>query len=233
MRFLIALAVAVALLAVCERPLKRYPGLFYALSAVLVGAYFFGSATNATGGLWPYFLPLVQRCALAFVLFSVVMFAGALKDSSRLRSRIMAVRRQLSIMACIFAVGHIAFYAASYVPTLAATPTANLALSLALATVLAALMVVLLATSLLAVKQRLGSSAWKSVQRLAYPFYLLMYVHLALLLLPSTLSGKETSLVSLSVYTVVFVGYAVLRVRRALQRRDAHARAAAPAAHRS
>ena len=52
----------------------------------------------------------------------------------------MAVRRQLSVMACIFVVGHIAFYAASYVPTIAATPTVNLALSLALATALVALM---------------------------------------------------------------------------------------------
>lgn len=218
MRFLIALVVAVALLAVCERPLRRYPGLFYALSAALVALYFFGSASNATGGLWPYFLPLVQRCALAFVLFSIVMFAGALEDSSRLRLRIMAVRRQLSVMACIFAVGHIAFYAASYVPTIAATPTVNLALSLALATALVALMAILLATSLLAVKQRLKPSAWKGVQRLAYPFYLLMYVHLALLLLPSALSGKETALVSLSVYTAVFACYAILRSRRALQR---------------
>ena len=82
-------------------------------------------------------------------------------------------------------------------PTIAATPTVNLALSLALATALVALMAILLATSLLAVKQRLKPSAWKGVQRLAYPFYLLMYVHLALLLLPSALSGKETALVSL------------------------------------
>ncbi|MFR1639161.1 MAG: hypothetical protein ACLSVD_08275 [Eggerthellaceae bacterium] len=119
MRFLVALVIAIALIAACEKPLKRCPALFYALSVLLVGAYFYGSATNATGGLWPYFLPLLQRYALAFLLFSIVMFAGALRDSSPLRTRIMAVRRQLYIMACIFAVGHIAYYAASYLPRLA------------------------------------------------------------------------------------------------------------------
>ena len=216
MRFLIALVIAVALVVACEKPLKRRPSPFYLASIALVGAYFYGSAVNATGGLWPYFLPLMQRCALAFMLFSVVMFAGVLKDSSPLKMRILPVRRQLSIMACIFSAGHIAYYAASYLPRIASTPSVALAFSLALAFVLVALMAVLLATSLLAVKQRLSASVWKGIQRLAYPFYLLIYAHLALLLIPPALSGKETALVSLSVYTVVMVVYAVCRTRRAL-----------------
>ncbi len=230
MRFLIALVVAIALLAACEKPLKSHPALFYLLSLALVGAYFYGSAVNATGGLWPYVIPLVQRCALAFLLFSVVMFAGALGDASPLKMRIMAVRRQLSIMACIFAVGHIVYYASSYLPRIASTPTVNLAFSLALALVLVVLMTVLLATSLLAVKQHLKASTWKAVQKLAYPFYLLIYVHLALLLMPSAFSGKETAIVSLDVYSVVMAAYVVLRARRALIRKARASAAAAPSA---
>lgn len=219
MRFLIALVIAAALVFACRKPLRRVPSLFYLLAICLVGLYFYGSAVNATGGLWAYFMPLMQRCALAFLLFSIVMFAGALGDSSPLRAAIMPVRRQLSIMACIFAVGHIAYYTASYLPTLASTPTVSLACALALALVLVVLMAILLVTSLLAVKQRLKPSAWKNVQRLAYPFYLLIYVHLSLLLMPSALAGKETALVSFTVYTAVVLAYVVLRTRRALLRR--------------
>lgn len=219
MRFLIALIIVFVLIAACERPLRRHPAPFYLLSIGLVGVYFYGSATNATGVLWPYFMPLMQRCAIAFLLFSIVMFIGVLKDSSALRSRLMPIRRQLSIMACIFAVGHIVHYAASYLPSLASTPTISLACALALALVIVVLMTVLLVTSFVAVKQRLKPSAWKSIQRLAYPFYLLIYVHLALLLMPSAILGKETALVSLGVYTVVVLAYGVLRIRRARLRK--------------
>lgn len=216
MRFLIALVIAMLLVLACTKPLKRFPALFYVLSLALVGVYFYGSATNATGGLWPYLIPLMQRCALAFLLFSVVMFTGVLADSSPLKSRLMPVRRQLSIMACIFAAGHIVYYASSYLPRIASTPSVNLVASLALALALVVLMVVLLVTSLLIVKQRLKAATWKAIQRLAYPFYLLIYVHLALLLMPSALSGKEVAVVSLAVYTVVFAAYVVLRTRRAV-----------------
>ena len=75
----------------------------------------------------------MQRCALAFLLFSIVMFVGVLGEKNPLRTHLMPIRRQLSILACIFAVGHIAFYAASYVPRLTSAFTGNLAFSLGLA----------------------------------------------------------------------------------------------------
>lgn len=216
MRFLIALVVVLLLVIACARPLKRYPIPFYLGAVALVGLYFYGSTINATGGLWPYFMPLMQRCALAFLLFTLVMFVGVLDESSRLRTHLMPVRRQLSILGCIFAVGHVVFYAMSYLPRLATALTGNLGFSLALAALLVVLMAVLFVTSLQAVKHRLKAATWKGIQRLAYPFYLLIYVHLALLLLPSTLAGKDTAVISLVVYTVVMVAYVVLRTRKAL-----------------
>lgn len=59
----------------------------------------------------------------------------------------MPIRRQLSILACIFACGHIAFYGASYLPRLASAFSGNLAFSLGLAALITALMVVLWVTS--------------------------------------------------------------------------------------
>jgi methionine sulfoxide reductase heme-binding subunit len=80
---------------------------------------------------------------------------------------------------------------------------------------------VLLVTSFQVVKRRMNAARWKGVQRLAYPFYLLTYVHLVLLLAPSAFAGRDTAIVSLVVYTVVVATYAVLRVRRALLRQQA------------
>ena len=221
MRFLLAVVVCFALVVLLDKPLKRAPVPFYCAALGLVALYWFGVSTNVTGVWWTWFMPLMQRCALAFLLFTIVMFVGVLGDSSPLRARLMPIRRQLSILGCIFALGHLAFYGVSYVPRLGSAFAGNLGFSLALAAVLVALMAVLLVTSFQVVKRRMNAARWKGVQRLAYPFYLLTYVHLVLLLAPSAFAGRDTAIVSLVVYTVVVATYVVLRVRRALLRQQA------------
>ena len=140
MRFVIALVVSFALVWLCAKPLKKYPAPFYLGAVALLGLYFWGSAAGVRNEAWSYFQPLMQRCALAFLLFSIVMFVGVLGEKNPLRTHLMPIRRQLSILACIFAVGHIAFYAASYVPRLTSAFTGNLAFSLGLAALITALM---------------------------------------------------------------------------------------------
>lgn len=221
MRFAISIGIVAFLAFACAKPLKRFPVPFYCTALGLVALYWFGVSTNVTGVWWTWFMPLMQRCALAFLLFTIVMFVGVLGDSSPLRARLMPIRRQLSILGCIFALGHLAFYGVSYVPRLGSAFAGNLGFSLALAAVLVALMAVLLVTSFQVVKRRMNAARWKGVQRLAYPFYLLTYVHLVLLLAPSALAGRDTAIVSLVVYTVVVATYVVLRVRRALLRQQA------------
>ena len=78
MRFVIALVVSFALVWLCAKPLKKYPVPFYLGAVALLGLYFWGSATGVRNEAWSYFQPLMQRCALAFLLFSIVMFVGVL-----------------------------------------------------------------------------------------------------------------------------------------------------------
>lgn len=228
MRFLIALICCAALVVPLAKPLKRHPAPFYLAALALVALYGYGTVVNASGGLWPYLMPLMQRCSLAFLLFTIVMFVGVLDDASPLRARLMPIRRQLSILACIFALGHLGFYGASYAPRIGTAFAGNLGFSLALAAILTALMAILLVTSFQVVKRSMTAARWKAVQRLAYPFYLLTYVHLALLLSPSAFAGRETAVVALTVYSLIIVAYAVLRTRRALVRRHAADRRTAP-----
>ena len=229
MRFVIALAISFALIWLCAKPLKKYPVPFYLGAIVLLGLYFWGSATGVRNEAWSYFQPLMQRCALAFLLFSIVMCVGVLGERNPLRTHLMPIRRQLSILACIFACGHIAFYGASYLPRLASAFSGNLAFSLGLAALITALMAVLWVTSAKRVKHAMTAVNWKRVQRLAYPFYLLTYVHLALLLMPSAAAGNSVAVLSIAVYSAVVGAYAVLRAAKALRDRAA-APADAPAA---
>ena len=78
MTILIALVCCIVLIGILAKPLKRHPVPFYIVALALVGLYWFGTTTNTAGGMWPYFMPLMQRCALAFVLFTIVMFVGVL-----------------------------------------------------------------------------------------------------------------------------------------------------------
>ena len=90
-------------------------------------------------------------------------------------------------------------------------------------------MAVLWVTSAKRVKHAMTAVNWKRVQRLAYPFYLLTYVHLALLLMPSAAAGNSVAVLSIAVYSAVVGAYAVLRAAKALRDRAA-APADAPAA---
>ena len=227
MRFVIALILSFALVWVCAKPLKKHPAPFYLGAAALLALYFWGTAVNIRGEAWSYFQPLMQRCALAFLLFSIVMFVGVLNERNPLRAHLMPIRRQLSILACIFAVGHIVFYSASYIPRITSAFSGNLAFSLGLAALITALMAVLWITSFQVVKHGMKALTWKRIQRLAYPFYVLTYVHLALLLMPSALVGNTVAVVSIAVYSAVMGAYVVLRSAKALA--DRHAEATAPA----
>ena len=227
MRFIVALVLSFALVWLCAKPLKKHPVPFYVGAVALVALYFWGVTAGVRGEAWSSFQPLMQRCALAFLLFSIVMFVGVLGEKNPLRVHLMPIRRQLSILACIFAVGHIVFYAASYVPRLASAFSGNLAFSLGLAALITALMAVLWVTSAKRVKHAMSAVAWKRVQRLAYPFYVLTYVHLALLLMPSAVAGNGVAVLSIAVYSVVMGAYVVLRSAKALA--DRRAEATAPA----
>lgn len=71
-----------------------------------------------------------------------------------------------------------------------------------LAVVLLVLLVVLGVTSFAFVKRQMSTASWKKVQKLAYPFFGLVYVHLLLMLLPSALHGGLAAQASVVVYSV-------------------------------
>ena len=77
-----------------------------------------------------------------------------------------------------------------------------------------ALVLVLGVTSFNFVKHRMGGRAWKNVQRLAYPFFGLAWVHLVFMLAPAAAKGGEQAVLSVAIYTVLFAAYAILRVFR-------------------
>lgn len=201
----------------CKRPIKACPMAFYALAVALDVLFVVGSFTGLPSWAYDVLFVLLHKCTLATALFAVVMYIGVFARDSRVASYLRPIRAELSIMAWLLSLGHMAIYLSSYATSLSSgLPQANVAVALVVALALFALLIVLGVTSFNFVKKRMKKETWKRVQLLAYPFWGLVYVHLLLMLLPSALRGGTPAQMSVVVYSVVFLGYAVLRIRRAL-----------------
>ncbi len=228
MTLALVLVGTVVFVLVCRRPIKACPLAFYALAVVLDVLFVVGSFVGLPAMLYDVLFLLLHKCTLATALFAVVMYVGVFARDGRVAQYLRPIRAELSIMAWLLSLGHMAIYLSSYASTLAlGLPQANVTVALAVALALFVLLVVLGVTSFNAVKKSMKKETWKRVQLLAYPFWGLVYVHLLLMLLPSAVRGGAAAQVSVAVYSVVFLGYAVLRVARAL--RDRHVEHATPA----
>ena len=162
------------------------------------------------------------RCLFAFGLFTVVMFIGVLKDGSKAKRWLTPVRAELSIVASILAVGHMVRYINVYSPRVIASPSSlanGMLLSFVIAMLIGALLVLLAVTSFKVVKRHMSARVWKNIQRLAYPFFVLIYAHVLLIMARPALQGAQNAQTSLVVYGLVVAAYVVLRLRRHLSER--------------
>lgn len=224
MDFAIILIVSVLACFVLRNPLKACPTAFYAAAIAVDVVYMYGVFFGLPRAIWSPLFVLIQKCELALALFVVVMFIGCLSKESRMYKWLKPVRSELSIVAWFLSLGHMAVYLESYVPRLlsGSSVSTNILGAFALAIVLLVLLIILGVTSFAFVKRHMSTATWKKVQKLAYPFFGLVYVHLLLMLLPSALHGGIASSTSVAVYSIVFVGYGLCRIGRALlDRQDA------------
>ncbi len=225
MTFLGVLLAAFAACVALRKPIYHHRKVLFAVTVAIDLAFVVGLTVGMPRALWEIFVVLVQKCTLALALFVVVMYIGVLPKDSKLHRWLDPIRGDLSIVACLLALGHMGLYLDVYAPVLmeAVGVKGNLVASFVVALVVFALLLVLGATSFVFVKKRMEKTFWKKVQRLAYPFFFLVYVHLMMILLPAAMSGAAKAQMSIAVYTAVFGVYAVLRVVRAVADRKTSA----------
>ena len=231
MVFLISLVLTALLIASGKDFLKKHAAVCYVLAAAISAAVVVCTATGASAAFpaWvrSWIWPIFARSALSTALFAAVMYAGAVPNGSKLMKAVMPIRGELSIIASILTLGHNISFGLTYFRLLFTQPDClpvNQLLAAICSLVMLCIMLPLFITSFKCVRKKMKGSSWKKLQRLAYGFYALIYIHVLLLTLPGAQKGIGSHLLTVVVYSVVFLTYGALRVRKALQKQSAAVR---------
>ncbi len=219
MLFLIAIVLAIAFAWLCAKPLKARPLPFYigaaAVTVLMIGIDRMHPALPAF--VSNYGIAVFTHGALAAALWCVVAWMGALPNGTAAVKRLMPVRGELSIFAAIVTLSHAVTYSITYLQRLfSGNPNTELTFVLTCIVSLALMLIMIPLTimSFKAVRRKIKPRTWKAIQRAAYVFYALIYLHVLVIFIPRARMGREGALLSVLVYTAVFVGYAVMRVRK-------------------
>ena len=206
--------------------LKKHAGIYYIGAAVISIAVFLIGFLPMPLFLKNNILGIFAKGSLGTAMFVAVMYAGALPKGSKLIAPLMKIRGELSITAAILVLCHNFTYGMTYFKMLFIKPAALSATQLTAAIislVLIIIMLVLTVTSFQAVRKKMKAKKWKQLQRTAYVFYGLMYVHIMLINIPYARLGLGTYIANVVIYSIVFLGYAAMRIAKVVSVKAARA----------
>ena len=224
MLFIISLVIALFIAFCLDKPLKKHPAVFYIAAAVLTIASVVVTQSDITISsrfVRDYVLGIFSRGALGAALWAVVMWTGALPNGSAPIKKLMPIRGELSITAAVLTMAHIITFGMQYIRNLIDGRTGSgdayrdFVITCILSLSMTMIMVPLAIMSFKAVRKKMNAKTWKRIQRLAYFFYAMIYIHIMVLFVPKAQKGREGYFLSVLVYSAVFIGYAVLRLRKA------------------
>lgn len=154
------------------------------------------------------------RGIISISFFILVMYAGALIPRWKVTRKLLSIRAELAIMGALFMLPHGIIYFTRFIilklpKILSEGKVSVLYLSyIAIGIIAFILMIPLFISSISKVRRKMSAIKWKRLQRWAYVFYFLAYLHIALILF----NDKEFNLVKFSTYTFIFGLYTALRL---------------------
>ncbi len=220
MLFLISLAAALLFTVLCGDVLKKHPIPFYVGFTAVALFFAFVPLRNAPDIISDYLIAVLSKGSLAAAFFALVMFAGAFKAGTKGAKKLMPIRAELAIVASLLTITHLISYGFLYIKRLitgSISPTQKTVTILAIPLVI--LLIPLAVTSFKKIRKKMDPKKWKKLQRFAYGFYLLLYVHILLAYMPSARHGKVKSIVNVIVYSALFLTYGAMRISKALAKK--------------
>lgn len=223
MLFIISLSIVTAAVIFLDKPLKKQPSVFYVTAAVLTAFSIVidHSDIAVSSFVKDNVLALFTRGALGAALWAVVMWTGALPNGSAAIKKLMPIRGELSITAAIITSSHIVTYGVQYITDIARDRMGSgdafrdFVITSIVCLIMVLIMTPLTIMSFKTIRKKMNAKTWKKIQRSAYIFYALIYVHIMVLFVPKAQKGREGYFLSILVYSAMFIGYAVMRIRKA------------------
>lgn len=226
MTLLISLVITFLLIGIGHKFIKKNANLCYIIAGVIsiILIIFEYTKISSNFPLWlnRSLLSIFTRSAFSTALFIVVMYTGALKNGSKLIKILMPIRAELSIIASILTLGHNIIYGKTYFVKLFTNPGSikgNILLAAIISLISILIMLPLMITSFPKVRKKIQPKKWKKFQRTAYLFYGLVYVHVMLLMMPSAFNGNVMYILNVILYSIIFLNYAVIRIRKAFTKK--------------
>ena len=219
MLLIISLIIVALFIYFLKGSLKKHAGIYYIGAAVISIAVFLLEFLPMPLFVKNNILGIFAKGSIGTAMFVAVMYTGALPKGSKLIVPLMKIRGELSITAAILVLCHNFTYGITYFKMLFIKPEALPATQLTAAIislVLIIIMIVLTVTSFQAVRKKMKAKKWKQLQRTAYVFYGLMYVHIMLINIPYARLGLGTYIANVVIYSIVFLGYAAMRIAKAV-----------------
>ena len=219
MLLIISLIIVALFIYFLKGSLKKHAGIYYIGAAVISIAVFLIGFLPMPLFLKNNILGIFAKGSLGTAMFVAVMYAGALPKGNKLIAPLMKIRGELSITAAILVLCHNFTYGMTYFRMLFTKTSLLSATQLAAAVI----MIVLTVTSFPSVRKKMQAKKWKQLQRTAYVFYGLMYVHIMLINIPYARLGLGMYIANVVIYSIVFLGYAAMRIAKAVSVKAARA----------
>ncbi len=204
---------------VTAKAIKKMPVLFYLgtylIQALVIGYYAFKCNEQMPKWFNTYIMEFFKRGMFSTVTFIIVMYLGVFIKHNFVSKRLMQIRGELSIIGCFSIICHNIIFGVVYFPSLIEHPKMMTwrTLSASILTVILLLMMIpMFITSFKCVRKRMKAKSWKNIQRMAYPFFIGIYIHV-MILFSANVSKFKTSII---IYSIIFGLYVVLRIRKAI-----------------
>ena len=197
--------------------IKKYPVIFYlgvyAWTGFVVYYYNMGFDRNFPTWFNEYFMKIFSRGIFATASFMIVMFLGTITKHNDFSKKLMAIRGEMSIMASLLVFSHNIIFGLRYFPILFTNPSSmpQRQLIASIITIFLLLMLIpLFVTSFKTVRRKMKAKSWKNLQKMAYPFFIGIYVHVMVLYS----SNWKENIVGVVIYTLIYLAYIILRLRK-------------------
>ncbi|WP_448946655.1 FMN-binding protein [Lachnoanaerobaculum sp.] len=216
MRLIACLITVLVFFYLLEKPIKKHATLFY-IATIIISVLSVLAPKKGLPFVIDYLVKnILARGTLAGALFILVMVASVC-PAAKLRGLLLRTRGEMAIIAALLTLIHNISYGKHYFVALF-TKISDLDAPRIFAAVLSLVMIVLLIpltlTSFMVIRKKMNPKKWKSLQRLSYIFYGLLFIHISMIFSISIAKGHLSTLFDLSVYVIIYIAYLICRAKK-------------------